>query len=902
MISDLLYRLRALFRRRSMEAEMDEELHAHLEHQVAKYVQSGMSREEARRRAKIKLGGLEQVKEECRDSWGVALITELCQDLRYGLRQLRRSPGFTAVAVITLALGIGANTAIFSVVSTVLIHPLPYSDSRLPYDDPGRLVWITEFVPRISSLVGTAVPVPDYLHWREQNQVFQSVAAYGGVFAGPGGIDLGDRQERIDATGVTWNFLPMLGIRPASGRNFLPEEDRPGGPPVVILSYALWQQRFRSDPKLVGKMITLSETRLVGRKLTLKEKGYTVIGIMSESFHFPADRNPELFAPLSLAPNTNWDSLSFGAVHVIARLKRGVSLDRATSDLITINQRSDKALPSRFAQMHSMIQVRMETLHEHLVGNIRPLLLILLGAVGFVLLLACANVANLQLARAATRGKEFAVRAAIGAGRWRLARQLLVESLALAVLGGAAGLFLGAGGVALIRRLGPPNIPALQSVGFDPWVFAFIAAISAFAGIAVALAPAMVASGLNLDETLKESRPSTTAGGGAQRWRALLMISEVALALILLTGAGLLVRSFVLLTSVYPGFDPRHLLTERVALPLGKYPEPAQWTPFFQSVLERVGGLPGVESVAAASDPPLTDARMGGLVIEGQPTPRGMLNTAIMCIISPSYFHALRVPLVSGRDFAASDDASALRVAIVNEIFARRFFGQGEPLGQRIRLGEGDWYLIVGVVPSTRHLPLTTVPSAEVYTCYLQQPSYSMTLIVRAASNPASLAGAVRGKVQEVDRNQPVSDVATMEERFTNAVAPQRFNALVMVIFAGMALILAGVGVYGVMAYSATRRTHEIGIRRALGAQQKDVMKLVLRRGLWLVVFGVGVGIGGALALTRFLSSLLYDVKPRDPMTFSAVSLVLAAVAVLACYIPARRAAKVDPMVALRYE
>jgi len=831
----------------------------------------------------------DQVKEERRGSWGVGLITEFGQDIRYAVRQLRRSPGFTVVAVITLALGIGANTAIFSVVSTVLIHPLPYSEPRLAYSDPDRLVWITEYVPQVSYLMGdyNPVPIPDYLNWREQNHVFESMAAYNGRF----GLNLGGKGEleRIDATGVTWDFFPMLGVRPALGRSLLPDEDRPGGPPVVILSYALWQRRFGSDPKLVGRMITLDE------------KGYTVIGIMPQSFHFPADWSPELFTPLGVDPNLDWDSPSVGAVNVIGRLKPGVNLVRALSDLNTIHQRSAKAHP-RMAQALASFQVRMVTLHEHLVGNVRPLLLIFLGAVGFVLLLACANVGNLQLARAATREKEFAVRAAIGAGRWRLARQLLVESLALAALGGVAGLILGAGGVALLRNLGPPNIPGLKTVGLDPWVFGFVAAITAFAGIATGLAPALVASRLNLDEMLKEAGRRTTTGGAAPRLRALLMVSEVALALILLTGAGLLIRSFVRLTSVDPGFDPRHLLTERVVLPLGKYPDPAQWRSFFQSVLERVGGLPGVESVAAASHSPLTDALLGGLEIEGRPTPRGAQISTLISAISPSYFHTLRIPLISGREFTSFDDGSAPYVAIVNDIFARRYFGQGDPLGHRIRILDRSSHSIVGVVPTTRYLPLTTEPSPEVFICDVQHPSNSMTLIVHATSDPASLAAAVHGKVHEVDPNQPVDHVATMEERFSQAVAPQRFNAVVLVIFAGMAVVLAGVGVYGVMAYSVTRRTHEIGVRMALGAQRQDVLQFVLRHGVLLVVSGIGLGVAGALALTRSLSSLLYGVKPTDPLTFIGVSLILITVALLASYIPALRATNVDPMVALRHE
>jgi putative ABC transport system permease protein len=866
---------------------LDEEIRDHLERRTEEYVAKGLSPEEARYAACREFGGVEQAKEKCRDTRKVNWIYELVQDLRYGLRQMRRNPGFTAVAVITLALGIGANTAIFSVVSSVLIHPLPYSE---PYSDPDRLVWITEFWPQLSYIMGdsTPVPVPDYLHWREQNHVFESMAAYGGH---RGAVNLGGKGEleRVDITGVTWNFFPMLGVQPALGRDFLPEEDRPGGPPVVILSYALWQRRFGSDPKLVGRMINLDE------------EGYTVVGIMPQSFHFPADRSPELFIPRGLDPNMNWDSPSVASVNVIGRLKPGVNLKRAKSDLLTIHQQSAKAVPS-FARALTASQVRIVTLHEHLVGNVRPLLLIFLGAVGFVLLLACANVANLQLARSATREKEFAVRAAIGAGRGRLGKQLLVESFALAVLGGVAGLILGAGGVTLLRHWGPPTIPALKTVGFDPWVFAFIAAITAFAGIAVGLAPVFVASGLNLDETLKESRPSTTRGGAAQRLRALLMISEVALALILLTGAGLLIHTFVRLTSVDPGFDPRNILTERVVLPLGKYPEPAQWTSFLQSVLERVEGLPGVESVAAASPSPLTDALLGGLDIEGRPTPRGVQISTLISNISPSYFHTLRIPLMSGRNFTSHDDGSAPNVAIVDRIFVRRYFGKESPLGHRIRILDGSLYSIVGVVPGTRYLPLTTGPSPEVFICDVQHPMWDMTLIVHATSDPASLAAAVRSKVQEVDPNQPVFDVATMEERFSQAVAPQRFNALVLGIFASVAVILAGVGVYGVMAYSVTRRTHEIGIRIALGAQQRDVIRLVLHRGAALSLVGIVLGLAGALALTRFLSNLLYGVTVRDPLTFVAVSLLLTAVALLANYIPARRATKVDPMVALRHE
>jgi putative ABC transport system permease protein len=856
---------------------LDEEVRAYLDQVTDEKIQSGLSPREARRTALIELGGVEQVKEQVREVRIGAFLETLVNDARLGFRMLRKEPSFTAVAILTLALGIGANTAVFNVVRSVLLNPLPYSD-------PDRLVSITESFPGLPSTLADLVPIPDYLHWRDQNRVFQTLAAYGQLR----GLNLSGNGEleRIDAVDVTWDFFPMLGVRPALGRGFLPEEDRPDGPPVVILSQSLWQRRFRSDPNLVGKTITLNQ------------HGYTVVGIMPGSFHFPADWSPQLFIPLGVPPNLDFDSPSFGAVEILARLKPHVVRNRALSDLVTINERSDQAFRGLYSHSLAGSKVRIETLHEHLLGDVLTLLLILLGAVGFVLLLACANVANLQLARAATREKEFAVRAAIGAGRWRLARQLLVESLALAASGGLAGLILGAGGVGLFRRFKPPNIPGVDTVGFDPWVFAFIAAITAFAGIASGLAPLFVASRLDVEQTLKEARPTTTSGAAAQRLRALLMVSEVALALILLTGAGLLIRSFVRLASVDPGFDPQHLLTERVMLPLEKYPNPVQWTPFFRSSLERAGGLPGVESVAAASAAPLTDAAVGSVEIEGQRAPCG----ALLSVVSPSYFHTLRIPVISGRDFTAYDANPASRVAIVSKLFARSCFGQKDPVGHRFNIPGDSWYLIVGVVPSTRHLPLTNEMSPEVYTCYLQQPFWHMTLIVRARSDPASLAAAVRAKVQEVDPNQTVYDIATMEQRFSTAVAPQRFNALVMAIFAGMAVVLAAVGIYGVMAYSVTRRTHEIGIRMALGAQRQDVLKLVLRHGALLVASGIGLGAAGALALTRFLSNLLYGITVRDPLTFVAVSLILTAVALLANYMPARRATKVDPMVALRYE
>ncbi len=571
-----------LFRREQHEEELDEEVQAHLQMAAQERMERGETVEQSRTCAVREFGNVTLIKEMTRDMWGFRWLEELLQDLRYGLRQLRRNPGFTTICVITLALGIGANTAVFSVVSAVLIR-------RLPYQHSDHLVWVMEFWPRINN---TVVPSPDFLNWRDQNQVFQDVAPYGGF----GELNLSDdcEPERIDGIGVTWDFFPMLGGRSELGRGFLPEEDRPDGPPLVILGHSLWKRRFHSDPNVVGKMITLDE------------KAYRVIGIMPDSFRFPGDLTPELFAPSYLPLKADWSARELAIVGVIARLKPHVSLGRAKSDLFTINRRSDQRLPPPFAQMGVGLQVRIGSLHEHLVGDARPPLLILWGAVSLVLLLTCANVANLQLARAVSRKKEFAVLAAIGAGSWRLARQLFIESFAIAALGGVAGLILGAGGVALLRQLGPPGILGLRTARLEPWVFAYIAAITAFIGAAFGLAPVFVASKLRLEVTQKEARPSETVAGTALRLRSILMVSEVALALILLTGRGLLIRSFIHLTSVNPGFDQRQVLTERIALPMGKCATPNQQTTFLLSVLEHIGMLAGTESVAASSSPPLT--------------------------------------------------------------------------------------------------------------------------------------------------------------------------------------------------------------------------------------------------------------------------------------------------------
>ncbi len=803
------------------------------------------------------------------------------QDVRYGLRMLLKSPGFAAVAIIALALGIGANSAIFSVVNAVLIRPLPFHQ-------PDKLAWVSEHMPKGDF---NAVPAPDLLEWQDQSHVFEDVAGYStdnwNMTGGAG------EPERIPGALVGANMFSMLGVQPVSGRAFTKEEDLPGGEPVVILMSSLWQKRFASNPDVIGKT------------LTLNDKIYTVIGVMPANFRLP--EAAEVLIPLALDAHEQRTSDRVLLVSVIARLKPGITYEQATVELQDIVGRLDEQhQPARPAGMI----VEISSLHEHIVGNVRPALLVLLGAVGFVLLIACANVANLLLARAAARQKEIAIRAALGASRFRLIRQLLTESVLLALAGGCLGILLALWGVELLMASLPQDLADIAKgvgrVSVDGGVFGFTLVVSFITGILFGLAPALVASKPSLNDTLKEGGKNSKATFSLGSLRGALVVAELALALVLLVGAGLMMKSFLKLQSINPGFRPERVLTMQLNLSMPRYAERRKQADFFKQVLERVEALPGVESASVTSGIPLTGSAMMMMFmsVEGRPDPvPGQEPPVIGNAVSNDYFNTMRIPLLKGRFFNDQDTESSAKVVIVNESFARRYWPDEESIGKRVmtnsRSGER---VIVGVVGDVHGFGLGEEVKAEVFMPYLQSPTRGLSIAVRTEADPLGMVAAVRSQVQAVDSAQPVANVMTMNQHLAQSVSEPRFNMLLLGVFAALALALAAVGIYGVMSYTVAQRTHEIGIRMALGAQQNDVVRLIVRQAMVLTVSGVVIGIGAAFALTRVMESLLFGVSATDPATFALISLILMGVALGACFVPARRASKVDPLVALRYE
>jgi putative ABC transport system permease protein len=877
MFSNLLYRLRALFRRNSMEAELDRELRAHIEQQAEKYVQAGMSPEDAARRAKLEFGGVEQVKEECRDSWGVRFISELDQDLRYGVRQLRRNPGFTVVAVLTLALGVGANTAIFSVVNSVLLQ-------SLPYHDPECLVSIWQ---TYQGYTDVPVSTPNVYSWRTQSHVFKEVAAYrverSFTLEGQGEV------RWLQGTYTTSNFFRTLGVAPYLGRGFDASEDQPGARPEVVLTHALWAGVFHSDPGIVGKIINLDG------------KGYTVSGVMPTGFRFP--RWADVWLPVGQMGKDELTSRVYHPLKVIARLNSGVSIRQAQMEMATINSRNQLQHP----KTDEGWGVQVVFLHQQLVGAAQEALLILLAATGFVVLIACANVANLLLARAAGRQKEVAIRKALGASKARLIRQMLSESIVLALAGGGLGLTLAEGGMELLRAFGPEAIPRFHPIQLDAKVLAFTLITALITGIIFGLAPAVESGRLDLVSGLKAGTRSSAAGFRSGSLRNLLVVAQVGLALVVLIGSGLLLRTFGRLLNVNPGFDVHNVLTARVSLLDHKYSASGQQEVFYRQVLDKTKELPGVKAVGLTDVIPLSGESdfKTRFDVEGHTLSAGeTYPVAELRIVYPGYFKALRIPLIHGRVFTDADLArSSVPPVIINNRLAEHFFHGKDPIGNKINAGpEGpspSWVRVVGVIGDIKEFGLASKPKYSMYFCGSNSEMY---LVVRTASNPLSNAGSVREVIAKLDKAVPVSDVMTMHQRLSATLVRRRFSAVLLGFFALLALTLASVGIYGVISYSAARRTHEMGIRMALGAERRDVLRMVIGEGLKLALIGVVIGIAGALALTRFLSGLLYGVKPTDPLTYIAVSLILIAVALVACYIPARRAAKVDPMVALRYE
>jgi putative ABC transport system permease protein len=877
MLRKLFHRLRAQLRRGKIEREMNAEMRFHLEMETAENVRRGMSEEEALRVALRSFGGVEQTKEVYRDVAWFRGLEDLWQDLRYGAWMLLKNPGFTFVAVLALALGMGANTAIFSVVNAVLLRPLPYAD-------PDQLVAAS---PYRRATDGYTVLSPDFLDWRAQSQSFERIAAY---TSGTADLTGSGEPERLTAGLVSAELFSTLDVSPAFGRGFTTVEDQPNGAPVVILSHRLWQRRFGGDPQLIGRAITLDG------------QSRTVIGVMPPGFQFPAEF--DVWLPLALEMSGSGKRKVF--VNVVGRLKPGMSPEGARSDLTTILRRMSRSFPNN----NSDVQVRVIKLHERLVSDAQRALLAMFGAVAFILLIACANVANLLLARASARQKEMAIRAAVGAGRLRLARQLLTETLLLSLVGGGAGLALATWGVKLLVRMNPEGVARFQESGVDGRVLGFTCAVAVLTGLLAGVFPALQASKTDVNESLKAQ---STANGaqpgarGARRTAPALTIAEIALTLILAVGAGLMIKSFMRLLAVPKGFNPEGVFTLVLSPSRAKYPPGSpQFRSYYEESLARVKAMPGVQSAGLTSFLPLAGRtyRQMGVQIEGQaPIEDGF---EVNCI-SPGYFGTMGLKMRAGRPITDQDGAGAPQVTVINETFARRFFPDENPIGRRLLLGPNP-KTVVGVASDTRHFGLEQEVQPEIYTSYLQGGSNAMRLVVRAASNHtgqaevASLAAAIRDQVRAVDPNEPVNQVVTMDQRLSDSVAQRRYRTLLFGVFAAVALVIATVGIYGVISYTVSQRTHEIGIRMALGAQASDILRMLLGQGMRLTLIGVALGVAAALGLTRAIESLLFNVSATDPVTFVSVTLLLAIVALIACYIPARRATRVDPLMAIRRE
>jgi putative ABC transport system permease protein len=800
------------------------------------------------------------------------------QDLRYGARTLLKSPGVSVIAVLTLALGLGANTAIFSVVNAVLLRPLPFKE-------PERLVMIREM--KLPQFPEFAVASGNFMEWVKQNTTFERLIALR-----PASLNLAEpgNPELLRGLSVTSGFCAMLGVQPQLGRDFLPEEAQPGRNNVVLLSHKLWVRRFGSDPKIVNQTIPLHG------------QSYTVIGVMPAGFQF-IDRESELWTLMAFTAQDAQNHGGHSLGRVIGQLKPGVSPEQARAELSTIETR----LAAQFPSVKGW-DVKMWPLLDFTVRSIKPALLVLLVAVAFVLLIACVNVANLLLARATGRQKELAIRTALGAGRARIVRQLLTESLLLALVGGTVGVLLAIWGTEFLLALAPKNLPRLSDVAIDNRALAFTTAITLLTGVVFGLAPAWQASKPNLNDVMKDAGRGSTEGGQRKWVRSTLVVLEVASALVLLIGAGLMLKSFWQLQQVDPGFQADNALALKVTLPKQKYPEEPQRVAFFQQVLEKVKALPGVQAAGATSLVPVSeDDFVLSFEVEDQPPlPNSTDPSANFFSVSADYFKAMGIPLLRGRLFNERDTSDATHVALINETLAQKIFPKQDPIGKRLtfdrRDKNPDWYEIVGVVGDVKNYGLDQATTLQIYEPFTQQTFSSMSLIVRTESDLASLASAIRREVLSLDKEQPISGVVMLTELLSTSVAQRQFAMLLLGVFAVVALLLAAIGIYGVLSYAVTQRTHEIGIRMALGAGQREILRLVVGQGMRLALLGVVIGLAAAFTLMRLLASLLFEVSATDPLTFGSIALLLVGIALVACWVPARRAAQVDPLVALRSE
>jgi putative ABC transport system permease protein len=879
-VSRILALCRNLFRRTAVEEELSAELAQAFEFLVETKIRDGTSRSEARRLAAIELGGIEQLKEEIREVRSGYNLEGLLRDVRFGLRMLLKTPGFTVVAVATLALSIGANTAIFSLVNGALLRPLPFPGAE-------RIIYIEGKNPA-AGISESKVSFLDFADWSQQTDLFASTAAYwtGDAQFGADGAE----PERVPRAGVTTGFFSVLGIQPVLGRTFVPEDDKPNTFTTAIISYGLWKRRFGSDPAIVGKQVQIS--------------GYpfTIIGVMPPGFEYPERTQVWVTSAINLREEPR-DNRVWSA---IARLNAGIDLKQAQTRLSAISAQLDK----QFHETNKGWDVSLSTLHERLVREIKPSLLALLGAVGFVLLIACVNVANLLLARSAARKKEIAIRAAMGASRSRVLRQMLTESILLSAFGGIAGLVLSIWLTAVLMSMLPEGTRRIEQIGVDYRVLTFALGVSALTGILFGILPALQASKLDVTSALKEGGRS---GEGHRRTsaRSLLLIGEVALSLTLLVGAGLLIKSFLRLQEVRPGFNTNNVLIAHLSLQPGANYKSQQFVEFYRQLIERLEAEPGVQAAGGSNNLPLNESGYAigrGFIPEGRPLTVEESKDAMCSTITGDYFRALQIPLLSGRFFESSDDADGPKVAIINETTAKRHFGSpAGAIGKRLSIwapfrGHGDNFMreIVGVVGDTVTGSLAGEGDMQLYVPHAQDSQWNfMGLVIRTAGDPAAFARTLRREVQALDKDQPVYGVRTMNDVVINSLGTRRVSMQLFTVFGSAALLLAAVGIYGVMAYSVTQRTQEIGVRMALGAQKSDILRLVVRQGMTLTLIGVTAGLIGAFALTRMIANLLFGVGASDPMTFIAISLLLIAVAFIACLLPARRAAKLDPITAL---
>jgi len=873
-------RLLMLFRRSQFDRDLEEEMRLHRELREQEQIEAGVAPEEARYAARRRFGNDLVLREESREMWGWNWLEHFVQDIRFGLRMLARNPGFTTVAVLTLALGIGANTAIFSVVNAVLLKPLPYAD-------PDRLavIWVTE-----PSAPGGLFPDtgPDFRDWKAMNHSFEGMSAI--TIAGATLTGSGEPRQLRGLT-VSPNTFQLLGAQPQLGRSFAPDEGPTGHNHVVILSYGLWQSAFGGQKNIVGS------------KVTLDGEGYDVVGVMPKDLRFPSlwGRNPQFWTPITMdAPKWKTQRMNHW-FWVLARMKKGVTLKQAAAEMVTISAQ----LAQQYPQTNTGVSARVKSLHEQLTGDVSEVLWVLFAAVGFLLLIACANVANLLLTKSVGRQREIAIRLAVGAGARRLVRQLLTESVVLFLLGGVAGLAVGMAALRLLLRAAPTGyIPEVISVHLDSRVFGFTFLVAFVTGTLAGLIPALHATRVSFSEMLKESGSAVAASHGLAR--GLLTVGEIAIALVMLVGAGLATRSLVRLLGVQLGFDPRQVVAGRISLPDSRYPKEPQQKAFFRNLLDRVQALPGVVSAGAASELPLEGGSNGAVVIEGQPAPKDIWSSPLVesCTVTPNYFRTMRIPLLGGRDVAETDTPEAPLVAVINETMAHRFWPHQDAVGKRFKQNYPDskWITVIGVVGDVREFGLAEPAIPEAYYPESQSTSSELVLVVRTASDPQAQVAAIRNAVHGLDKGLPWYGVQTLSEMVSDSSREKRFVALLLALFAAVALALASVGIYGVVSYSVSQRTREIGIRMAFGAEVRNVLGMVLREGLRLVIAGVAVGLLGAWALSRYLTSILYAVRATDLATYILAALLMTAVALVAALVPARRATKVDPMVALRYE